>query len=92
MAKWTSIFVGKIEGRPVNVEAYDEGGCRVRTTQGADDPGTVKTDGSSTIIMTPTGQGTPIILEGSLDEIRTDLISEGFSAEGANQIVEKLPV
>ena len=89
---WKSIFKGTVEGRPVDIQIYDEGACRVRTDQGADDPGTVRSDGSSHLIMTPTGKGRPIdIEEESPDEFRRALISEGFSEKAADEIVGKLP-
>lgn len=88
---WKSIFKGTIEGRTMEIEIYDEGGYRVHTTQGADDPGTVQSDGSSTIIIPPTEQGRPITIEGETpDEVRRDLLTEGFSEAAANEIVGKL--
>jgi len=89
---WKSIFNGTIENRPVEIEIYDEGGYRVHTTQGADDPGTVQSEGSSTIIIPPTEQGRQITIEGETpDEIRKDLLAEGFSEVATNEIVGKLP-
>jgi len=89
---WKSIFKGTIENRPVEIKVYDEGGYRVCTTQGADDPGAAQSDGSSTIIIPPTEQGRQIEIEGETpDEIRKDLLAEGFSEAAANQIVGKLP-
>ncbi|MBI5919979.1 MAG: hypothetical protein HY849_11500 [Nitrosomonadales bacterium] len=90
---WKSIFKGIIENRPVEIEIYDEGGYRVNTTQGADDPGTVQSDGSSTIIIPPTAKGRQIAIEGeTTDEIRKDLLAEGFSEAAADKIVGKLSV
>jgi len=89
---WKSIFNGTIENRPVEIEIYDEGGYRVHTTQGADNPGTVQSEGSSTIIIPPTEQGRQITIEGETpDEIRKDLLAEGFSEVATNEIVGKLP-
>lgn len=89
---WKTIFNGIIESRPVKIEIYDEGGYRVHTTQGADDSGTVQSDGLSTIIISPTEQGRQITIEGEVpDEIRKDLLAEGFSEAAANEIVGKLP-
>jgi len=89
---WKSIFNGTIENRPVEIKVYDEGGYRVCTTQAADDPGAAQSDGSSTIIIPPTEQGRQIAIEGETpDEIRKDLLAEGFSEAAANQIVGKLP-
>lgn len=89
---WKSIFKGTIENRPVEIEIYDDGGYRVQTTQGADDPGTVQSDGSSTIIIPPTEQGRPISIEGETpDKIRKELLAEGFSEAATNEIVGKLP-
>ena len=89
---WKSIFKGTIENRPVEIKVYEEGGYRVCTTQGADDPGTAQSDGSSTIIISPTEQGRQIAIEGQAsDEIRKDLLTEGFSEAAADQIVDKLP-
>lgn len=88
---WKSIFNGTIENRPVEIEIYDEGGYRVHTTQGADDPGIIESDGSSTLIIPPTEQGRPITIDGETpDEIRNDLLSEGFSEAAVNEIVGKL--
>ena len=88
---WKSIFKGTIEGRSVEIESYDEGGYRVHTTQGADDPGTVQSDGSSTLIIPPTEQGRQITIEGETSkEIHKDLLAEGFTNEAANEIVSKL--
>lgn len=90
MATWKSIVKLVIENRPVEIEVYDEGGYRVHTTQSADDPGTIQSDGSSTIIIPPTEQGRQITIEGeTLDEIRKDLLAEGFSEVAANEIVGK---
>lgn len=89
---WKSIFKGKIENRPVEIEIYDEGGYRIQTTQGADDPGTIQSDGSSTMVIPPTEQGRPISIEGETpDEICKDLLAEGFSKAAANEIIGKLP-
>ena len=88
---WKSIFKGTIEGRPVEIEIYSEGGYRVHTTQGADDPGTIQSDGSSHLIMPPTEKGRKITIDDeSPDEIRSALISEGFSEKAASEIVGKL--
>jgi len=88
---WKSIFKGTIEGRPVEIESYDEGGYRVHTTQSADDPGSVQSDGSSTLVIPPTEQGRQITIEGETpEEIRKDLLREGFSETVANEIVGKL--
>ncbi|MDP1769304.1 MAG: hypothetical protein Q8L74_10940 [Nitrospirota bacterium] len=87
------IFKGTIEGRPVEIEIYDEGSYRVHTTQGADDPGSIQSDDSSTVIIPATEQGRKITIEGGApEEIRKDLLSEGFSNAAANEIVSKLPV
>jgi hypothetical protein len=89
---WKSIFKGTVENRPVEIEIYDEGGYRVHTTQGADDPGNVESDGSSTLIIPPTAQGRKISIEGeTLEEIREGLRSEGFSESAANEIVGNFP-
>jgi hypothetical protein len=89
---WKCIFKGTIENRPVEIEIYDEGGYRVHITQGADDPGTVQSDGLSTIIIPPMEQGRQIAIDGETpDEIRSDLLAEGFSEAAANEIVGKLP-
>ncbi len=88
---WKCIFNGMIENRPVEIEIYDEGGYRVHTTQGADDPGTVESDGSSTLIIPPTEQGRKITIEGeTAEEIRNDLLIEGFSETATNEIFAKL--
>lgn len=90
---WKSIFKGIIEGRPVEIEIYDEGGYRVHTTQGTDDPGSIQSDDSSTMIIPPTEQGRQIAIEGETpEEIRKDLLSEDFSEAAANIIVGKFPV
>jgi hypothetical protein len=89
---WNPIFDGTIENRPVKIEMYDEGGYRVHTTQGEDDPGTVQSDDSSILIIPPTSKGMQITIEGEAPEdIRNDLVSEGFSAAAADDIVGKLP-
>ena len=89
---WKSIFKGTIENRPVEIEIHDEGGYRVHTNQGADDPGTVQSYGSSTIIIPPTEQGRSIAIEGEItDEIHKSLLNEGFSDAAATEIVGKLP-
>ena len=88
---WKSIFKGTIEDRPVEIEIYDEGGYRVHTTQGADDPGTVQSEDSSHLIVSPTEKGRQITIdEESPEEIRHALISEGFSEKATNEIVGKL--
>lgn len=88
---WESIFRGKIENRPVEIEIYDDGGYRVKTTQGANDPGTVQSDDSSTIIIPPTEQGRPISIEGETpEEIRVALHAEGFSEAATNEIISLL--
>lgn len=88
---WKSIFNETIEGRPVEIEISDEGGYRVHTTQGADDPDTVQSDDSSTLIMPPMEKGSKITFEEETpSEIRNTLIYEGFSEMGANEIVGKL--
>ena len=88
---WKSIFNGTIENRPVEIEVYDEGGYRVHTTQGADDPGTIESDDTSTLIIPPTEQGRKIRIEGeTADKIRKDLLTEGFSETAASEIVGKL--
>ncbi len=88
---WKSSFNGTIENRPVEIEVYDKGGYRVHTTQGADDPGTIESDDTSTLIIPPTEQGRKITIEGeTADEIRNDLLTEGFSEAAASEIVGKL--
>jgi hypothetical protein len=88
---WKSIFNGTIENRPVEIEVYDEGGYRIHTTQGADDPGTIESDDTSTLIIPPTEQGRKITIEGeTADEIRNALLTEGFSEATASEIIGKL--
>jgi hypothetical protein len=88
---WKSIFKGTIENRPVEIEIYDDGGYRVHATQGADDPGTVQSDGSQTVIISPTEQGRSVSIEGeTADEILPQLLAEGFSESAANEVIEKL--
>lgn len=88
---WKSIFKGTIENRPVEIEIYDEGGYRVHTTQGADDPGIVQSDDSSILIIPPTAQGRQIAIEEETpDEIRKELLAEGFSEAAVCEIISKL--
>lgn len=93
MAKWESIFTGTIENRHVQILRYDDGGYKVCTTQGADDPGVVKSDDTSTMIIPPTEKGRKITIEGeTAEEIKKDLLIEGFSEMASNEIVGKLCV
>lgn len=88
---WKSIFKGTIESRSVEVEVYDEGGYRVHTTQGEDNSGFVQVDQSSTTIVSPTEKGREITIDGeTVDELRKELIAEGFSENAANEIVGKI--
>lgn len=89
---WTTHHSGTVGGRPIVVQTHDEGGFRVRTDQGEDFPGNVTVDGSSTIIMSPTAQGTPVDIEGeTLDEVRQGLAAEGFDAQQIGEIVGHFP-
>lgn len=86
------IWKGIIENRPVKIETYNGEGnfYRVHTTQGEDDLGSVESDGTRHIIMTPTAKGSPITIEGTPEEIRRGLIDEGFSENAINKIIDRL--
>lgn len=89
--RWTRVFEGTAEGRPIEIEVYDEGGYRVQTTQGDDHPGSVQVDQSSTAIITPTEEGREITIYGeTVEALRKELINEGFSENAANEIVGKI--
>ncbi|MCX0444403.1 hypothetical protein [Aeromonas veronii] len=88
---WTSIYKGTIEHHPVEIEIYSGGGYRVHTTQNEDNPGTIEIDDTSVLINPPTGQGTKITIEGeTADEIRIELLTEGFSDAATSEIVGKI--
>lgn len=90
---WTTHFDGTVEDRPVKAESYFEGDYfRVHTTLGADYAGNVYSDESSTTIIPPVVKGAAITLEGeSLESIRQQLLSEGFSAEAIDEIISHFP-
>ncbi len=89
---WTTHHKGTVGGRTVEVKTYSDGGYRVSTTQGADYPGSVSGDDSSTIIIPPSAKGTPVDIDGeTLDEVRGDLAAEGFTAEQIDEIVGHFP-
>jgi riboflavin synthase alpha subunit len=90
MDEWKKVYVGKVGGRSVEGDVYTTGEVRVRTTQKSDDPGSVVVDGTSTVVMTPRGAGSPITVEAeTLDELETSLASDGeFSPQEAAEIVE----
>lgn len=89
---WKSIFKGTIEDRPVEIEIYDEGGIRIHTTQGADQPDVFETDGYTTLHMPSTEKGRKITIEGEkASDIKKDLLSEGFSEEASDMIISLLP-
>lgn len=90
MSGWNPIFEAEIESRPVTIERHDEGDYRIRTTQGADDDGFVQRDDSSTIIMPPTQRGTPITIEGSMDDIAEQLVQEGFSQATIERLLKEM--
>jgi hypothetical protein len=90
--KWTTHHSGTVAGRPVEVETYSEGGYRVRTDQGADDPGYSSRDESGGVIMPPSSKGDPIDIDGTtVDEVRDQLADEGFTAEQIEEIVRHFP-
>jgi len=89
---WTTHHTGSVSGRPVTVQTSSEGLLRVRTSQGSDDEGKVIQDGSAIIIIPPTQAGRLIDIEGdSVEEIRDQLVDEGFSNEDINEIVGHFP-
>lgn len=88
---WKRTFTGSIGGRPVETEVYVDGGYRVRTTQGADSPGTVDGEPGSLTVIPPTEKGTTVEIDGdTLDEVRDQLIEEGFTEAEAIEIVGHL--
>lgn len=90
MSEWKPILDEEIEGRSVTIERHDEGDYRIKTTQGSDDPGSVKRDGSSTIIIPPTERGRPITIEGSKEEIAEQLRHEGFSDATIERLLKEI--
>lgn len=94
---WKTVFKGFIAGREVDCQIYSEGGYKVVTTQTDDDPGSLQHDDdqstrvhSQTMINSPTAAGTVIAPEGeTLEELRKDLVANGFSETAADEIVAK---
>jgi hypothetical protein len=85
---WKRTYKGEIGGRPVEVECHDEGGCRVRTTQGEDSAGDVSADSGSITVIPPFEKGRVIEIEAeTAGDVRDQLIQEGFSPEEADEIV-----
>lgn len=89
---WITHHDGLVEGRGVVVQTYSAGGYRVKTTQGEDYAGDAFGDDSSTVIISPTPKGTSIYIdEETIDEVREQLIQEGFSEVAAIEIIGHFP-
>jgi len=94
---WRTVFNGIVSSREVTCQIYSEGGYRVLTTQAEDDPGSIQYDDDQstrvhrqTMIVPPTAAGSAIAPEGeTLEELRKDLIANGFSDAAAEEIVKK---
>lgn len=90
---WTKHYEGVVEGRRVSVKTYSGGGYRVSTTQGQENQGDVYSDESSVTIIPSSLVGAPIDIDAeSIDEMRGQLVQEGFSADAAAEIVGHFPV
>ncbi len=88
---WKKIFKGNLEGRDIEIEEYNEGGYKVKTTQNEDDEGSVSVDKSSTTIIPPTEAGREITIEGETKEdLIKDMVSEGFTEDGVKNIIDDL--
>jgi hypothetical protein len=88
---WKSKYKGGVGGRPVEAEVHDEGGYRVRTTQGEDAEGEVASDAGSITIIPPTERGRVIDIEGETkEEVRDQLVEAGFSDAEADEIIRRL--
>lgn len=90
--EWTTHHKGTVGGRPIEVKTYFEGGYRVCTDQGSDDDGGVVSTDAATAIMPPTSKGRPITIDGETsEEIREQLVGEGFDEEQIDEIVGHFP-
>lgn len=88
---WSNIYKGELEGREIEIDIYDEGGYRVKTTQKENDPGDVVVDEESTTIMPPTESGIEIHIEGeSKEDLIKEMTNAGFTEAGARGVVENL--
>ena len=89
---WTTHHEGTVNGRTVEVKTYSDGGYRISTTQSKDDLGSVSSDGSSTLIMTPTSKGRKIDIDGeTVDEVCKQLVDEDFTEEEIKEIIGHFP-
>ena len=85
--EWLVIYQGGIQGHPVSIEKYYEGGYRVVTAQLQDDISNVSADDGPYVIMPPWEKGSRIDFEGNTAaEIRADLIASGFPEEFAAEV------
>jgi hypothetical protein len=90
-SQWTTVFDGSFGGRDCKLQSYSEGGFKVITTQLCDEPGVFEADGSSTLIISPTPEGTEIHIEGeTIEDLESNLVQDGgFSNDDAKSITSQ---
>ena len=89
---WTTHGTANVGGRLVEALTYSEGGFRVITTQKGDVVSEGYRDGDAVLIPTPIPDGTRLRLDGeSLDELRGQVLENGFSLDEAGEITSMFP-
>lgn len=85
---WYTVFKGKIEGRPVTIEIYDEGGgYKVHTIQGSKYPGYSHREIGSEVHLVPANDEDITIEADTKDELVVELKSENFSEKAINDVM-----
>lgn len=85
---WYTHYDGEIEGRPVTVQTYKDGGYRVKTNQGKDDEGTLDADSSSLTHIPPTSAARIVnIDEPEIERFHTSLSEVGFTEDEIGKII-----
>lgn len=88
MAIWQTVFKGVIEGRPVEAQVWDEGGCRVRTTVAEDGEGFFSASPAGISHVPPPVAGDPIDIDGDTpEELIAGLEAERFSPDSIGEIL-----
>ncbi|HHC6589672.1 TPA: hypothetical protein ACN322_004627 [Vibrio parahaemolyticus] len=91
--KWNLIYSGYYEGRPIEVEQYDddENCFKLVSTQKNDEDGSVSVNNSGILIMPPTEQGRKIAADcEGLDKLGELIIEFEFSSETQSQVIEQV--
>lgn len=92
--KWNEVWSGIVEGRPVKVEEYEDGGeLQAQTIQKDNAPGTLSQDDNSSVFPASVWKGASIVIDGpTKQDLGENLVSDGgFTAAGAAKIISSIP-